>query len=258
VHVVVTGASTGIGEGLARAWAKEGAALTLVSRRRGALDALAAELGTRTHVVAADLASPEDATRWIAGAEDALGPVDVLVNNAGVQIVGPTEEVSPAQAEGLLRLDLLTPMALVGAVAPGMLARKAGCVVNVSSMAALAPTPGMAHYNAAKAGLAAYSESLRGEWRKTGVHVVTVYPGPVKTQLADVALVAYGKIPVPIPVGTVEGLAARVLAAVRHRRARVIYPAFYTLARHFPQITRWVLDAGTPRPRLSSSDTGGR
>ncbi|MFZ5478640.1 MAG: SDR family NAD(P)-dependent oxidoreductase [Myxococcota bacterium] len=258
MHVVITGASTGIGEGLARAWARKGASLTLVSRRRAALDALAASLGTPCHVVAADLADPAQATAWLAGAEAALGPVDVLVNNAGVQIVGPTETIPPEQAEALLRLDLLAPLALVRAVAPGLLARGRGAVVNVSSLAALAPTPGMAHYNAAKAGLAAFSESLRGEWRRTGVNVVTVYPGPVRTNLADVALGAYGKLPLPIPFGTVDGLARRVVAAVEGGRGRVVYPAVYAIVRHFPQVTRFVLDLATPRPRLSSSDTGGR
>lgn len=254
MHVVVTGASAGIGEGLARRWAKDGATLTLVSRRRDPLEKLAGELGVRCHVVVADLSVPERATSWLAEAEAALGPVDVLVNNAGVQIVGPTEAVDPAKADAMMRLDLLTPLQLVQAVGPGMLARRRGTIVNVSSVAALAPTPGMFHYNAAKAGLAAASESLRGEWRGTGVNVVTVYPGPVRTKLADATIQAYGPIARWMHLGTVEGLAERVVRAVARGKGRVVYPGYYVVPRGFPLLTRWVLDAGTPRPALGDSD----
>jgi short-subunit dehydrogenase len=247
-HVVVTGASSGIGDGIARELARAGAALTLVARRRELLEKLAAELGTQTRVVAADLSDPAQATSWLAAAEAELGPVDVLVNNAGVQIVAPTEQVSLEDGRRLMELDLMTPLALIRAVLPGMLARKSGCIVNVASLAALAPTPGMTWYNAAKGGLGAASESLRGELRKSGVHVVTVYPGPVHTPMGDAGYAAYPptlgvKL---LPAGNPTTLGKLVRRAVEKKRARVVYPWLYSIVRYFPTVTRLALDLSTP------------
>lgn len=167
-HAIVTGASSGIGAALARELSAHGWDLTLVARRRPLLDELAAGLRTRCHVVEADLSDLDAATGWLPGATAALGPVELLVNNAGVQVVAPTAGVDLARAEASLRVNLLSPMRLWRAVLPDMLARGQGTVVDICSMAALAPTPGMAWYNASKAGLAGASEALRGELRGTG------------------------------------------------------------------------------------------
>lgn len=250
MHIVITGASSGIGASYARAFAAAGHTLTLVARRKELLLALAAELPVKTHVVSQDLSDLPNATAFLGAAEDALGPVDVLVNNAGVQIVGPAATVDVALGEKLLDVDLKAPMRLTRAVLPGMLARKSGVIVDVASMAALAPTPGMFYYNAAKAGLAAASEALRGELRGTGVHVVTVYPGVIdSTAMAKAAIETYGdaKLISKLPVGTEEELARRTLLAIEKKRARVIYPDSGKLARLFPATTRWVMDRMTPR-----------
>lgn len=257
-HVVITGASTGIGEGLARRWAREGASLTLVSRRADALRALAEELGprhaVRVHVVACDLSRVATAADWVAEAEAALGPIDVLVNNAGRMIVGPTEALDARDAGSCVDLLLNTPVLLSTVVGGAMVRRGRGTVVNVTSSAAFTWLPGMAHYNAAKAGLGAFSESLRAEWRATGVNVVTVYPGPVRTRLAESSIEGYGALAELLPVGTVEGLAERVLRAVANRRGRVVYPWVYEVTRWFPNLSRSVSWAITPRPRLADSD----
>src|SRR5262245_28812310 len=100
-HVVVTGASSGIGEALVREYVRAGASVTMVARRRELMEKLAAEVGGKTHVVATDLGDPAHATDWLAGAEAALGPVDILVNNAGAQIVGVTSEVEWARARAM-------------------------------------------------------------------------------------------------------------------------------------------------------------
>ncbi len=250
MHVAITGASSGIGEGLARKYLARGASLTLVARRKELLEKLVAGQGAHAHLASVDLSKSELATSWVDEAEAKLGPIDVLVNNAGQQIVEPFLTTSWERAERMLELDLLTPLRLTQYVAARMVRRGRGCLVDVASMAGLAPTPGMAFYNAAKAGLAAASESLRWELKPHGVHVVTVYPGPVETALEAAGRAAYEPalaVKLLMQAGTVEELTRLIIRAVEEERPRVIYPAFYILARHFPGPTRWVLDALTPR-----------
>jgi short-subunit dehydrogenase len=252
MHALVTGASAGIGEALARALAGAGYDLTLVARRQAELERLKASLdGRRVEAVPADLGELEKIDGLVARAAAALGPIDVLVNNAGIQIVARTEDVGLAESERLLTLNVLAPFRLTRAVLPDMLARGAGTIVDIASLSALAPTPGMFHYSASKAALAAASESLRAEVGRRGVHVVTVYPGPVKTAMADAALAKYdaGGPQNALPVGTVEELARRVMRAIARRQARVIYPRAYVAARMFPSLTRWAVDRFSPLPR---------
>ena len=253
MHIAITGASSGIGAALARELARvPGVRLTLVARRKPLLDQLAAELGVPVRVVQHDLSDPARAADWIAAAEDAHGPIEILVNNAGAQVLGPTATTDVEQAEETVRLDLLSPLRLTRALLPAMLARRAGMIVDISSLAALAPTPGMTWYNAAKGGLAAASEALRGELRGTGVHVVTVYPGIIgETDMAHAALKKFpaSRMVSAQPVGTAAALARLVRAAIEKRQDRVIYPRVNTLARWLPAPTRWLMDRLTPPVR---------
>lgn len=260
MHVVVTGASAGIGEALVRAWARQGASVTMVARRKDRLEQIAKEIGGKTFVHAADLGDPDQATSWIAAAEAALGPIDVLVNNAGVQFIEQTELASPERGEGLLRLNVFTPMRLTLAVLPGMLARGSGTIVDISSMAALSPMPGMFYYNAAKGALANASEGLRGEVRGRGVHVLTVYPGPVDTDMGRKGYARYeqtwsSKLS---PVGNSDDLAALVLRGVARKQARIIYPRAYAVALSFPRLSRWFTGRFSPpiRPELPPGSKG--
>ncbi len=250
-HVVVTGASSGIGEVLARTFATAGANLTLVARREERLRTLASECVGRTHVVGHDLSVPERAADWIPGAVEALGPIDVLVNNAGVEVMGPTVEQDPEDGDRCIRLNLMTPLRLTRALLPSMLERRRGTIVDIASVAGLAPLPGMTWYNATKAGLGAASESLRGELRGTGVHVVAVYPGVIPaTELGERGLRRFenSRVAQFQTTGTPDELARLVLDAVENGRDRVIYPASNALARSFPAITRWLIDRIAPIP----------
>lgn len=253
MHVVVTGASSGIGHAIAQRFAATpGAKLTLVARRQAALDTLAADLSCPTHVVARDLSDLAHASDWLAAAQSALGPVDVLINNAGVQVIGDTASIDIDEGERSLRLNLLTPLRLTRAVLPDMIARGHGTIVDIASMAAIAPTPRMTYYNASKAALAAASEALRGELRPTGVHVVTVYPGIIPaTEMGEKGLAAYApsKLVALQPTGTPTTLADLIHRAVTRRRPRVIYPRLNAFARHFPNTTRWLMDRFTPALR---------
>jgi short-subunit dehydrogenase len=248
MHVVVTGASSGIGEAIAREYLNRGAKVTLIARRRDRLDQLAESARDRTHVVQADLGNPAVAFSWLDAAEEAMGPIDVLVNNAGVQIVKSVLETSWEEGERLLVLDLHTPLRLTQLVLKRMVPRKSGTIVDIASMAALGPTPGMFFYNAAKAGLAAASEALRAEMKPHGIHVVTVYPGPVTSDMEAAGRAAYTETAASkyTPTGSPDVLAKMIANAVDRKRPRVVYPRLYAISRHFPNATRWALDVLTP------------
>jgi len=248
MHVAITGASVGIGEAMARVWGARGASLSLVARRKDRLEALAKELGCKTSVHEVDLSIPERATDWIAPAEKALGPIDVLVNNAGVQHIEPVEFAVPEEGERLLRLNVFTPLRIVRAVLPGMMERRSGTIVDIASMVAITPMPGMYYYNASKGALANASEGLRGELRGTGIHVVTVYPGPVATDLGVTGLSKYESTWASrlSPLGNADELARLVVRAVDKKKARVVYPGSLAIALLFPRLARWVTARMTP------------
>ncbi len=250
LHVAITGASSGIGEALAQAAAMEGARVTLVARRYELLQKIAGQFpdGARSHLATVDLTLHEQCADWIAPAEAALGPIDLLINNAGMQIVDATAGSDPAAGETLLRLNVFTPMRIALAVLPGMIARARGTIVNVASIAGLMPTPSMFYYNASKGGLGAASEGLRGELRKTGVNVVTVYPGPVVTPMERAARekLQMSGVANRVPTGDVATLTRLIYRAVERRRSRVIYPGFYRLIRHFPNLARFITERFMP------------
>jgi short-subunit dehydrogenase len=124
-----------------------------------------------------------------------------------------------------------------------MVARGRGAIVNVASAAAFASTPKQAWYGASKAGLASFSEALRYELAPSGVHVLTVYPGPVRTPMAERAFAALGgreQVLKGAPEGEPGALARLVRDALERRRARVIYPRFYRLSYLAPWFARWL------------------
>lgn len=250
MHVLLTGASSGIGESLARAFGQRGDDVTLVARRREMLADLAGKMRGKVHVAAADLTDLAGIDALVEGAVAALGPVDALVNNAGFQVVKRPESVTAAELERTLEVNLVAPLRLVQAVLPAMKARGRGTIVNVASVAAYAHARGQTHYSASKAGLAAFSRSLGSEVRRDGIHVLTVLPGPVRTPMGTGAASAYEKDPSgPLPWGEPDELARRILAAMDARRSLLVYPRFYRLAVWFPGITRMLVDRAAPVPR---------
>ncbi len=252
MHIVITGASSGIGAALARELGRAGHALTLVARRRALLEQLAAPFGDRVRVVERDLSDPDRALDWFADAEAALGPIDVLVNNAGIENTGPTVAADPAECRRLLELNLVTPLLLARALLPAMIARGRGTIVNVASVAALVSVPMQAFYGASKAGLAMFSETLRAEVAGTGVHVLTVYPGPVTTPMAEAATAKFGgrdRLP-PMVEGDPDELARIVRRALERQAPRVIYPRVYAASRWFGPLARAIVDRFAPRQPL--------
>ncbi len=254
MHVAITGASSGIGEAIAREFAKAGAKLTLVARRRDLLDKIAKETGAPCHVITKDLSDHENAADWLAESQAALGPIDVLVNNAGIELISRSEELDVAEGDKLLRLNLLAPLRITRALLPARVARRSGTIVGGASGAGLGATNGYTWYGASKAGLAMASETLRAEVAPHGVHVVTVYPGPVHSDMANRAVDALEPSASTnlAPWGRSDELARLVRKAVEKKKARVIYPRFYTITRWFPGLARFIADRAAPRPKAKS------
>jgi short-subunit dehydrogenase len=184
---LVTGASSGLGAGFARALAAAGHGVTLVARREERLEELSAELharhGIRVETLPCDLTEPE-ARGALPAQLDALGlRVDILVNNAGFATGGPFA-ASPLEDElHQVRLLCEAPVDLMRRLLPAMLARGQGAVLNVTSTAGMLPLPYTAGYSAAKAQLLALSQAVHAEVRGRGVIVTAVCPPPVRTEL---------------------------------------------------------------------------
>lgn len=179
--VLVTGASRGIGEALARRLAARGARLVLVARSGDALAALAAELGGRA--VVADLADPSIVDGLI-GRIEADGPVDVVVHNAGFEGIGALVERDARSVAEQIQLNLTTPIELTRQVLPGMLERGRGQIVSLSSAAAAIGGPGMTVYSATKAGLSRFAAVLRADLRGQPVTVTDIRLGLVETDMS--------------------------------------------------------------------------
>jgi 3-oxoacyl-[acyl-carrier protein] reductase len=182
---LVTGASGGIGAEIARALHKQGAVVALSGTRREALDALAAELAGRVHVLPADLAVPEEALRLITDAEAAMGKVDILVNNAGLTKDGLAMRMSDADWDKVFNVDLAAPFRLIRAALKFMLRRKAGRIINIGSIVGTTGNPGQANYASAKAGLIGLTKSLAQEVASRNITVNLVAPGFVATPMTD-------------------------------------------------------------------------
>ncbi len=182
---LVTGASGGIGAAIARALHAQGAAVTLSGTRRDALDALADELGERAHVCPADLRDAGAADTLVAAAEAAAGPLHILVNNAGFTRDMLALRMKDEDWASVLDVDLGAPFRLCRAALRGMLRRRAGRIVQISSVVGHTGNPGQANYAAAKAGLAGMSRALAQEVGGRGITVNLVAPGFVQTAMTD-------------------------------------------------------------------------
>jgi 3-oxoacyl-[acyl-carrier protein] reductase len=212
---LVTGASGGIGAAIARALHAQGATVALSGTRIESLENLANQLGDRAHVCPADLRGASEPDALIEAAEKAAGPLHILVNNAGMTRDGLAIRMRDEDWQSVIDIDLSAPFRLCRAALKGMLRRRAGRIINISSIVGTTGNPGQANYAAAKAGLAGMTKALAREVASRGITINVVAPGFVVTPMTDALNDAQKtKLTGEIPLGRLgqpEDIAASVL-----------------------------------------------
>lgn len=183
---IVTGAGRGLGRAFAVRLAADGYQVAVVSRTRAELDETVRLAGRGVIGITADVTDEQAVARMAAEVEQRLGPIDVLVNNAGMGApFGPTWECSPTEWWRNIEVNLKGPMLCSRAVLPGMIARRSGRIVNIASGAGAMNIPHMSAYVASKAALIQFTGALNEELRAHGISVFAVQPGTVRTALAE-------------------------------------------------------------------------
>ena len=186
--VAVTGASSGIGEAIARAAARAGAAVSLAARRLDRIQAIAADIvtaGGKALAVQTDVGEEDQARVFVQQTHQAFGRLDVLVNNAGVMLLGPIENAPTDEWRRMIHVNVFGVLYCTHAALPVMREQGSGHIVNVSSVAGRVARAGSGVYNLTKWGVGGFSEALRQEAVEIGVRVTLIEPGVVATELAS-------------------------------------------------------------------------
>jgi short-subunit dehydrogenase len=227
-RVLVTGASSGIGAGLAEAFAARGAVVALCARREDRLDRVLArcrQYSPESQRWVTDLSDPAAVERLSHDVLDVFGGVDILVNNAGIPKRRTVDRLDPATVEAVMNINFFSPVRLTLALLPHMLERGSGHIINVSSIAATLSSPGEAAYDASKAAVTVFSEAMAIDLWARGIKVLVVYPGVVDTDLFtlpdnDPVAVALDRVPV-------SQLVDDVFAALDAGAVQVYVPAYF-------------------------------
>jgi len=214
-RILLTGATGGIGQAIARALHARGAALTLTGRKVDVLESLAAELGDRAETKPLDLSDADAVHRFATAA----GDVDVLVANAGLPGTGKLGEYSGEQIDRVIDVNLRSPVHLTHALMPGMLERGCGHLVYISSISGKVATAHASLYNATKFGLRGFSFAIHEDLRGTGVGATTVFPGVV----ADAGMWADGGLDLPrgVKASKPEAVADAVIEGIEKDKPEI-------------------------------------
>jgi UDP-glucose 4-epimerase len=244
---VVTGASSGIGAATARQLAAEGVALALVARRGDRLEELAEEIrraGGTARAYVADLADEGERVRLVQTIQHELGPIDVLVNNAGTAWYGLGQEMGWRTARDMVQLNTAATVHLTLLCLPGMVQRGRGSVINVSSVAGGFPNQGVAVYSGTKSFIDSFTTGLHRELVGTGVRVGAVRPGYVETELSQRSAEQPGGHPIPGRRWAVrpEQVARAVVSMLRRPRRTVYVPSSLRILPWLELTFGWLID----------------
>ena len=249
-HILITGAAGAIGSALCEKFSTHypHAHLTLIDINETALQKKTSAFSGRAGYAVWDLFKPESLPAQWKSVTDAHGPVDILVNCAGIMDIITFRGTGWDQGWKLLTVNMISPLRLMDLAVQDM--PQGGTIINISSMAGRVPIAGCAYYSGAKAGLAMASEIARNELAKRNINVVTVYPGPIHSGLETHARsqVKKGLVSRFIPTGTPDAIAEKIIDACRHRQARVIHPASFSVAHYFNGISQWAVSRLSPEP----------
>jgi len=214
-HVLLTGATGGLGHAIARALHARGAVLTVTGRKTDVLDQLAGDLGDRVESKPLDLADADAVRRFVSE----VGTVDVLVANAGLPGTGKLTDYGEEQVDRVIDVNLRSPIEMTRTLLPGMLERGRGHLVYISSMSGKVATPRSSLYNGTKFGLRGFAFAMREDLRGTGVGVTTVFPGFI----SDAGMWADGGLDLPtgIRTKTPEQVAKAVIKGIEKDKAEI-------------------------------------
>jgi NAD(P)-dependent dehydrogenase (short-subunit alcohol dehydrogenase family) len=241
--VLVTGGGRGIGRATALAFAEEGATLVLAGRRMDALRTTAAEVseaGGKASTVKCDVAEEADLVAMVEKVIRQHKRIDVLVNNAGVVTGGRLDEIDPDDVRRMVDVNIWASIRLTQLVVPHMRKKQQGTIVNVSSLAGRMGVPFYATYCASKYAVRGFSEALRRELRRDGVHVMAVYPGGTATDmLENVEFDRFG-----LPIATAEQVGRAIVRGVRWQTPEVFIGLGDSWVSRWNDMLPWTVDYG--------------
>ena len=225
--VLITGASSGIGAELGRAWGREGCDIALLARRADRLEEAAVAVrstGARALPIVCDVTDRQAVGAAVAHTVEMLGPIDVAVANAGVALKCRAAKFNLADAETIIRVNVFGMFNLYDAVIPSMIERRTGRFVGIASLAGLRGLPGSPVYSASKAAMQAFLEGARGELAVRGVKLITVNPGFVKSEITRT-----NEFAMPFLMET-EDAAERIVRGVERGERTIEFPLPMKLA----------------------------
>jgi short-subunit dehydrogenase len=261
--VLITGASSGIGRAYANAFARRGARMVLASRRAELLRAVHKEIepyAADVLIVPTDLADDAQLQNLVETTLQRYGQIDVLINNAGLEMSGPLQKKSTAAIRHLVEINTASAMCLTRLCLPSMLARRSGWIVNVASMAGRNFVPFSPVYTASKAGLLAFSDALRRQLEGTGVEVVSVLPSYTSTEMVpphvERLVKQYG-----LSVDTADYVAEHTVDGLLKGRREIQFGGLIVqmatwAERHFPWLMSLVWRAAMTPEIIAASDYG--